>query len=467
ERHVEDDENEAKCAAGVMLRFPVEEGAIAVCVERVVAGEATLIEALPVVADASAAELALLFADIAWEREPARVVAGLERCLRRADSSTLSGLALVLPDDERDPWSSIAVVGDVERRGTLNSLLVSNENLLHRLSQGEDVVVTRGGAAQLFLPLRTESTLVGIVTWHGDEGRDARRALVNAARPALVRFAAFVPEHAHREAIEEENRYFRDRQRRHYLHKALAQQSEAMQRVHQQLETLIQSRAPVVMTGEAGTGKELLARALHHLSARASGMLIKQHCGALSEDALDYELFGHAPPQGQSSAGSRRGVLELADRGTVFLEEVHALSPRLQMKLHRVIAEGEIFRIGEARARDVDVRIVVATHLDIMSLADAGTFRRDLAIALTRNELHVPSLRERREDIAPLIRIFVQSFAKRYRRSARHVEPQTLAWLQGLQWPGNVRELQTAIESAMLQVSPDKLQLERSDFEHR
>lgn len=160
-------------------------------------------------------------------------------------------------------------------------------------------------------------------------------------------------------------------------------------------------------------------------------------------------------------------MLELADRGTVFLEEVHALSPRLQMKLHRVIAEGEIFRIGEARARDVDVRIVVATHLDIMSLADAGTFRRDLAIALTRNELHVPSLRERREDIAPLIRIFVQSFAKRYRRSARHVEPQTLAWLQGLQWPGNVRELQTAIESAMLQVSPDKLQLERSDFEHR
>jgi transcriptional regulator with PAS, ATPase and Fis domain len=195
--------------------------------------------------------------------------------------------------------------------------------------------------------------------------------------------------------------------------------------------------------------------------------MVSQHCAALEEDALDFEIFGYARRGDGTSVASRRGVFELADGGTVFLDEVHALSPRLQMKVHRMLIEGEVFRIGESFARSVDLRVVASTHLDLMQLADEGRFRRDLAILLARNVLDVPALRDRREDIAPLVKSFVAKWSRRYRKSVENVDPDTLAWLQKLRWPGNVRELLTVIERAVLQAGPDQLTLQRTDFELR
>ena len=395
---------------------------------------------------------------VAFEERPQGFAAALVDYLRRAAGE--SGASWSLPDGDRDPWSSVLTWEAPHGCLALPKALSGNPEVARLLRHGIPVRAEFGERHRLFVPVGRKglAAVVGLSTATLDErAADALRA----ATPLLERFAEAWPSVAARHAIEEENRHFRDRQRRRHLMKEIVANSAAMCALNDRIERLRSLSDPALLMGEAGTGKELIARILHHRGGRAAGMLITQHCGAMGDDELDFELFGHA---GEPPSTSRRGVMELADGGTVFLDEVHRLSARLQTKLLRVLQEGEIFRTGESVARTIDVRIVASSHLDLMQLADEGGFRRDLALALSRHVLRVPPLRERVEDIEALTVAFTRGFARRYRTAAAGVSEETLAWLRGLGWPGNVRELQTVIERAVLHADPEQVLLERDDF---
>lgn len=409
--------------------------------------------------------------DVAGLSSPARFAAQLESAFSGLSEAGLTGLQLALPANDADGWTMPAVFGTGDPALPLESLDLATGELSRLLSRSRIVAASLRGRELLLVPYiggtRVRAILALRFSGTADAAAWASEDLLVAVRPLVDAFAAGYVRSVEVAALEEENRYFKDRQRRHYLFKEIASESVAMRRLHRDLGELVSKAAPVLLAGEAGTGKELLARALHHLGPRAGGIMVSQHCAALDEDALDFELFGYARRGDGTSVASRRGVFELADGGTLFLDEIHALSPRLQMKVHRMLVEGEVFRIGESFARSVDLRVVASTHLDLMKLADEGRFRRDLAILLGRHVLEVPPLRDRREDIEPLVRTFVTKWSRRYRKSVENVDPETLGWLQKLRWPGNVRELLTVLERAVLQAEPDQITLRRADFELR
>ena len=417
-----------------------------------------------------ATECLLLAYEIADEDDPSRFAAQVKSYLEgRVPHGTLVSCQVVLPSRESQRWESFRVFGSAAGALPVESIGIERSDIHASLCQSRIVVCSQQKDDVVLVPICVGSRLQALLALRVDtEAGPAVDTLLPgllSLRPLVAAYADRYDRIAEFAAMEEENRYFRDRQRRHYLFKDLVTQSASMRRLHRELGGLVSLDAPALLTGEAGTGKELLARALHHLGGRAGAIMISQHCGALDEDALDFELFGYARRGEGASVASRRGIFELADGGTVFLDEIHALSPRLQLKLHRMLLEGEVFRIGESLARSVDVRVVASTHLDLMQLADEGRFRRDLAILLSKHVLNVPPLRDRREDLAPLVTTFVRQFARRYRKQVESVDPTTLAWMQKLRWPGNVRELLTVIERAVLRAEPDQIVLGRADFE--
>ncbi len=204
----------------------------------------------------------------------------------------------------------------------------------------------------------------------------------------------------------------------------------------------------VVITGETGVGKEVLARHIHRLSPRASGPFVAVNCGALPETLLESELFGHKAGAFTGAIRDRTGLFEEAQKGTVFLDEVGEISPAMQRKLLRVIQEREIMRLGESRTRSVDVRIIAATNIDLVAAVKQGTFREDLYYRLGVIEIHVPPLRERPEDILPLVRHFVRMLAERPGMHKLRMEGTCVDYLHAYAWPGNIRELQNSIERA-------------------
>jgi len=218
------------------------------------------------------------------------------------------------------------------------------------------------------------------------------------------------------------------------------------------------SEANVLITGEHGTGKEVVARTIHALSQRSSRPLISVNTGGLAEGVFESELFGHVKGAFTDARTDRIGRFELADGGTIFLDEIGNVPLRQQAKLLRVVESGEMERVGSSRSKKVDVRLISATNADLKSASQAGEFREDLLFRLNTVEINLPALRERREDIPALAAHFLTQYASRYRRPVRGFDPAALQTLMQYAWPGNVRELEHTLERAVLMCRTDQLQ---------
>ena len=210
------------------------------------------------------------------------------------------------------------------------------------------------------------------------------------------------------------------------------------------------SRACVLIVGETGTGKELIARAIHDLSPRSTGPYIRVNCGALTESLLESELFGHVKGSFTGAVDNRTGRFEAAHAGSIFLDEINSTSPKLQVKLLRVLQEGEFERVGDNNTKKVDTRIIAATNRDLLEEIEAGRFREDLYYRLNVVPIYLPPLRERRDDIEPLVLFFLNRYAEQNRREMRRVHPEAMRLLREHDWPGNVRELQNYVERAVI-----------------
>jgi len=228
----------------------------------------------------------------------------------------------------------------------------------------------------------------------------------------------------------------------------LVGRSPAMQKLYEAIELVAETDASVVIEGPTGVGKELVARTLHARSRRREGVFLPINCGALPDTLLDAELFGHVKGAFTGAVADRAGRFEQADGGTLLLDEVAELTPASQVRLLRVVQEGQITRVGESRPRPVDVRILAATHRDLAELARGGEFREDLYYRLRVVGLSVPALADRREDIPLLVAHFVDRYNRKYGRHVRGPAPGAMARLTAFDWPGNVRQLEHAVEHA-------------------
>jgi len=228
------------------------------------------------------------------------------------------------------------------------------------------------------------------------------------------------------------------------------------------------TNATVLITGETGTGKELVARAIHKSSPRAQKPFVPVNCAAFTETLLESELFGHEKGAFTGADRMRQGLFEASHEGTLFLDEAGEMSPATQAKLLRVLTDGKVLRVGSTKPRDVDVRVLVATHRDLEERARQGTFRQDLYYRLAVVPISLPPLRQRREDIPGLCELFCREVSRELKVPMRRISTRALEKLKRYDFPGNIRELRNLIERALilsvgLEIGPDDFPLARTD----
>ena len=272
-----------------------------------------------------------------------------------------------------------------------------------------------------------------------------------------------------REQLRKENQLLRKEVAREYSFENIVSKNERMRELFDIIKKVSRYKSTVLITGESGTGKELVARALHYNSDRSQKPFIAVNCGAIPENLLESELFGHAKGAFTDAIRMKKGLFEEADGGTLFLDEIGELPGQLQVKLLRVLQDGEIRRIGESNPIQIDVRIVAATVKDLQKEVNEGRFREDLFYRLNVLPLHIPPLRERREDIPLLVHHFIRKYNQAMNKNVKDLDHRAMETLMSYKWYGNVRELENTIERAIVlseknNIEPDNLPAEIQSY---
>jgi two-component system response regulator AtoC len=311
--------------------------------------------------------------------------------------------------------------------------------------------------------------IIGIVVTGYGTVRDAVEVIKRGAADFVTKPFQFDElRHALDGAIEQrrlksENAWLREQLQQRYSFEGIIGRSRAMRDLFQTLETVARTASTILITGETGTGKEVVARAIHHASPRRAQKFVALNCSAIPENLLEAEIFGHVRGAFTGAIGSRQGRLEQAHRGTLFLDEVGTMSMPLQMKLLRVLQEREFERVGDSQTIKVDVRVIAATNADLGRMVAEGSFREDLYYRLNVIPVTLPPLRDRREDIPLLVQHFLQKFCGEAQRPTMTVSQAAMRALMTHAWPGNVRQLENAMERGVA-LSGSRQQIEIADL---
>ena len=382
----------------------------------------------------------------------------------------------VLYDAENDALRTFALEGpelpghahdlhrDISRQGTAAGWVLDHrQSRLRRNIEVEprvpadEIMVAGGVRAYVCVPLMARGRAIGALLLQSftpdrylPEDVPLLEEVAKQIALAVENMRAFEEIARLRAKLEEENRYLQDEIKSDHNFEEIVGQSRAIKAVFKAIEAVAPAGATVLITGETGTGKELVARALHNLSPRRGKALIKVNCAALPAGLIESELFGHEKGAFTGAIARKIGRFELAHGGTLFLDEIGDLPLELQPKLLRVLQEGEFERIGAARTITVDVRVIAATNRDLETAIREGRFRSDLYYRLDVFPIRLPPLRERTDDIPLLVRYLTLKYGPRLGKRISNVSPSVMEMLRTYAWPGNVRELENVIERATI-----------------
>jgi formate hydrogenlyase transcriptional activator len=323
-----------------------------------------------------------------------------------------------------------------------------------------------------WVPLAREHGSLGCLSFasqsvdaYGAEDRELMDHIARHVTIAVENAVAFGKISELRKKFEEEKLYLEEEIRAEYRFDEIVGNSPAIREVLKQIQTAAPTDSTVLIQGETGTGKELVARAIHQVSGRHEGTFVKLNCSAIPAGLLESELLGHEQGAFTGALARRIGRFELAHGGTLFLDEIGELPMELQPKLLRVLQDGQFERLGGSRTIQSDFRLVAATNRDLRALVSEQRFRADLYYRVNVFPINIPPLRDRREDIPMLVRYFVQEFATRMRKEIEAIPVESMAALVDYSWPGNIRELRNVLERSVILTSGKRLRIPKDAFD--
>src|SRR5690349_11692691 len=379
---------------------------------------------------------------------------------------------ILIVDDE--PGVRTALTGVLKDEGYTVEAVPSGEACLERVIRGAvDLIVLDvwlpgmdGLATLARLRERQVDSQVVLISGHGNIESAVRAIKLGAfdfvEKPLSLEKTVLVVRNAlHQRRLEAENRALRAKVDRT---QTMVGESQAMRQLREQVAMAAPTNGRVLIYGENGTGKEMVARTIHALSRRRNATFVEVNCAAIPEELIESELFGHVRGAFTGAVADRRGKFEVADGGTIFLDEIGDMSLKTQAKVLRVLQEQTMEPVGGTNRITVDARVLAATNKDLQSEIRSGGFREDLYFRLNVIPIFVPPLRDRREDIPLLADHFMAEFAREYGRRLKRFEPPAVSMIQQYGWPGNVRELRNVIERLMIMVPGDSITVEDLSF---
>ena len=395
--------------------------------------------------------------------------------LQREEKSQIACRMAIAGEDEIDAEDSA-----IPLAGTPSGLVIETQQPLYvadfdsetRFSPQMMEVLRRYQIQSGFwVPLTTTHRRLGALSFssrqpdpYSAEDREFMEVVARQVAISVENALAFEEISELRKKVEDEKVYLEEEIRTEYRFDEMIGQSRELLHVLQQIETAAPTDSTVLIQGETGTGKELVARAIHQLSRRKQATFVKLNCSAIPAGLLESELLGHEKGAFTGALGQRIGRFELAHGGTLFLDEVGELPLELQPKLLRVVQDGQFERLGGSRTIQSDFRLVVATNRDLRQMANENRFRADLYYRLNVFPILIPPLRERREDIPMLVRYFVQEFGKRMGKPIESIPTESMKALADYSWPGNVRELRNIIERSVILTTSKRLHVPKEEL---
>jgi formate hydrogenlyase transcriptional activator len=431
--------------------------------------------------------LATLMAQATKDVELRTLIEGFVDCIGLAFRSDCACIALLDPEDPRD-FREFALQYPNRGRRVQQLPLISREEAqwLSRIvelcrcvkfvgseSEFRSIAGLTGFKAQCHFPLVTQDRGLGVLTLASFAEDAFQQTEISFLEHVAAQIATAIENaRAHREIaalkeqLECERVYVEDEILAGAKFEELVGSSESLAQALGQVARVAPTDATVLVTGESGTGKELVARAIHKHSRRASRPFIRVNCAAIPQSLIASELFGHEKGAFTGATERRPGRFELANGGTIFLDEIGDIPADMQVALLRVLQEREFERVGGSRTVSVDVRVIAATNRDLKAAVEAGTFRLDLFYRLDVFPIRVPSLRERKDDISLLAKYFIERYASSAGKKIKNVDKRTLKLLETYDWPGNIRELQNVIERAVILCDGATLSIDESSLHH-